>query len=183
MVSYDEAGNIALRYTELTYESPSLYSIQPKAVIGIDTPVDIFGLWHWSEQQIKKNYWPGAVGDAKFYLDVMTRENGTIYSNPEKYKRLSAFNKADENPGNEQYLKNVAVRLYYDTDIEWWLKNGRNSLYDTKMPDGSELIKRLLLLGSKNAGFIASKQPGVRSDGTRHPTSISIVSEVIAFIG
>lgn len=178
LAGYDEAGNIALRYTELTYESPLLHTIQPKAVFGIDTPVDILGLWHWSEQQIKKNYWPGAVGDAKYYLDVMTKENGTIYNNPEKYKSLSAFNKADENTGNEQYLKNAAVRLYYDADIEWWLKNRRNSLYDTKMPDGSELIKRLLLLGNKNAEFIASKQPGVRSDGTRHPTSISIVSEV-----
>jgi hypothetical protein len=178
LAGYDEAGSIALRYTELTYEHPSSCPVQPKAVFGIDTPVDLFELWHWSERQIKKNYWQGAVGDAKYYLDVMTKENGTIYNNSQKYKQLSPFDKANETTGNEQYLKNVAVRLYYDADIEWHLKNRRNSLYDTKIPDGSELINRLLLLGNNKAEFIASKQPGVRPDGTRHPSSISIVNEV-----
>lgn len=178
LAGYDEAGNIALRYTELTYENPSQFPIQPKAVFGIDTPVDLFGLWHWAERQIKKNYWSGTVGDAKYYLDVMTKENGTIYNNPEKYKRLSPFNKAEETTGNELNLLNVPIRLYYDTDIEWQLKNRRNSFYDTKMPDGSELINRLLLLGNNKAEFVATKQPGLRSDGVRHPNSLSIVNEV-----
>jgi hypothetical protein len=178
IAGYDEAGNIALRYTELTYENPAKYMVQPKAVVGIDAAVDLFGLWHWAERQIKKNYWPGAVGDAKYYLDAMTKENGIIYNNPEKYKRLSPFNRSEDATGNEQYLKDVAVRLYYDTDIEWQLKNRRNSFYDTKMADGSELISRLLLLGNNQAEFIASRQPGLRSDGVRHPNSISIVNEV-----
>jgi hypothetical protein len=177
LAGYDEAGNIALRYTELAYENPSMYLVQPKAVFGIDTPVDLFGLWQWAERQIKKNYWQGAVGDAKYYIDVMTKENGTIYNNPGSYKKLSPFNRAEETTGNEQYLQKVAVRLYYDTDIEWQLKNRRNSFYDTKMADGSELINRLLLAGNNQAEFVASKQPGLRSNGTRHPNSISIVNE------
>ena len=107
----------------------------------------------------------------------MTKENGTIYNNPEKYKRLSPFHKEEETTGNEQYLKDVPVRLYYDTDIEWQLKNRRNGYYDTKMPDGSELINRLLLGGNKRAEFVASKQPGLRSNGIRHPNSLSIVNE------
>ncbi len=178
LAGYDEAGNIALRYTELTYQHPEQFLIQPKVVFGIDTPVDLFGLWHWSERQIKKNYWPGSVGDAKYYLDTMTKENGTIYNNQNRYKALSPFNREEQDTGNEQYLKNVAVRLYYDTDIEWQLKNRRNSFYDTKIPDGSELINRLLLLGNSEAEFIASKQPGMRSNGIRHPNSFSIVDEV-----
>ena len=177
LAGYDEAGNIALRYTELTYEHPLRFLVQPKAFFGIDTPVDLFGLWHWSERQIKKNYYGGAVGDAKYYLDVMTKENGTIYNHPENYTRLSPFNREEETTGNEQYLRKVAVRLYYDTDIDWQLKNRRNSFYDTKMPDGSELINRLLLSGNNKAEFIASKQPGMRSNGIRHPNSLSIVDE------
>ena len=35
MAGYDEAGNIALRYTELTYENPSGYPVQPEAVVGM----------------------------------------------------------------------------------------------------------------------------------------------------
>ncbi|MEP7111087.1 MAG: hypothetical protein ABI760_24030 [Ferruginibacter sp.] len=178
LAGYHEAGNIALRYTELTFEHQSQFLVQPKAVFTIDSPVDLFGLWHWSERQIKKNYWPGTVGDARYYLDIMTKENGTIYNNLENYKRLSPFNKEDETTGNEKYLVNAAVRLYYDTDIDWQLKNRRNSLYDTKMPDASELINRLLLLGNNKAEFVASRQPGLRSNGIRHPNSLSIVDEV-----
>lgn len=175
---YDDAGNIALRYTELTYQNPSRYPIQPKAVFGIDSPVNLFGLWHWSEGQIKKNYWPGAVGDAHYYLDSMTKENGTIYNNPQRYRELTPFYSQSDSIGNEQYLKTIPVRLYYDTDINWQLQNRRNSFYDTKMPDGSELIKRLLLMGNEKAEFMAAKQPGLRSDGIRRPNALSIVDEV-----
>jgi hypothetical protein len=177
LAGYDEAGGIALRYTELAYEHTSLFPLQPKAVFCIDTPVDLFGLWHWSESQIKKNYWPGSVGDAHYYIDTMTKENGTIYNNAVRYGELSPFYRESDEPGNEQYLKNAAVRLYYDNDVEWQLKNRRNSLYDTKLPDGSELIKRLLLLGNNRAQFISSKQPGMRSNGVRHPNALSIVDE------
>lgn len=178
LAGYDEAGNIALRYTELAYQHPLLFPLLPKAVFGIDTPVDLFGLWHWSERQIKKNYWEGAVGDAHYYIDSMTKENGTIYTNKQRYLQLSPFYNETDSLGNEQYLKNVAVRLYYDTDINWQLTNRRNSFYDTKMPDGSELIKRLLLLGNDKAEFMAAKQPGMRSNGLRHPNALSIVDEV-----
>jgi hypothetical protein len=178
LAGYDEAGNIALRYTELTYQDPSRYPLQPKAVFGIDSPVNLFGLWHWAEGQIKKNYWPGAVGDARFYLDSMTRENGTVYNNKQRYMQLTPFYSESDSIGNEQYLKAVPVRLYYDTDINWQLQNRRNSFYDTKLPDGSELIKRLMLLGNTRAEFVPAKQPALRSDGVRRPNALSIVDEV-----
>src|SRR3954454_16520002 len=178
LAGYDEAGNIALRYTELTYEHPNQFPLQPKAVFAIDAPVDLFGMWHRAERQIKRNFWQGAVGDAHYYLGNMTKENGTIYDNAKRYKELTPFYKDADSIGHEQYLKSVAVRLYYDTDIEWQLKNRRNSLYDTKVPDGSELISRLLILGNNQAEFIAAKQPGMRSNGIRNPNALSIVDEV-----
>jgi hypothetical protein len=178
LAGYDEAGNIALRYTELTYRDPSRFPLQPKAVFTIDSPVNLFSLWHWAEGQIKKNYWPGAVGDAHYYLDTMTKENGTIYSNAQRYQDLTPFFSQSDTIGNEQYLKTIPVRLYYDTDINWQLQNRRNSFYDTKMPDGSELIKRLMLMGNSKAEFITAKQLGVRSDGIRRPNALSIVDEV-----
>ncbi|HSB94662.1 MAG TPA: hypothetical protein VLC28_16175, partial [Flavitalea sp.] len=178
LIGYDEAGNIALRYTELAYEFPNRTIIQPNAVIGVDAPVDLLALWRWSERQIKKNFWPGAVGDAKYYLETMTRENGAVSANPDRYKQLTPFFKDADSTGNEKYLKDVAVRLYYDTDIEWQISNRRNSYYDTKYPDGSELINRLLLQGSKSAEFVSSTRKGVRNNGLRHPSTISIVDEV-----
>jgi len=178
IAGFDYAGIIALRYTELTYQYPTQFLIHPKAVFAVCSPVDLFGLWHWCEREIKKNYSPETVGDAKYLLEAMTKENGTIYNNHDVYSKLSAFEREKQTTGNEQYLKNVAVRLYYDTDIDWELKNKRNSFYDTYIPDGSELISQLLLLGNNNAEFVSAKQPGIRSNGVRNPVSLSIVNEV-----
>lgn len=174
---YEYAGNIVLRYTELCYEHPEEFSVHPKAVYAIDCPVDLVELMHWCEREIKKNYFPGDVGDGKYISNALTRQLGDLSSNMEKYIRVSPFYKDAQHPGNEQYLKTIPVRLYYDTDIDWELKNRRNSYYDTYIPDGSELINRLLLSGNKEAEFIASKLPGMRSNGLRNPHSWSVLDE------
>ena len=176
LAGYDFAGNIALRYTEFSEEHPSRFLIHPQAVIAIDSPVDLFGLWHWSERQIKKN--SPSRGDAKYILDLMTREIGTPSAKKAQYEKLTPFNNGQDVTGNEQYLKNVPVRLYYDADIEWRLLNGNNSLYDTNIPDGSELISRLVSLGNKDAQLLTAKHPGKNSRGVRTTNSLSIVDEV-----
>jgi hypothetical protein len=179
MAGYDIAGDIALRYTEMTYEHPAEFSVHPKAVFGIDCPVDLFGFYHRCERAIKKNYYKVAVNDSRALIDLITKEaGGTIYEKSENYRRLTPFDREDGSAGNEQYLRNVAVRLYFDTDISWQLKTKRNGFYDTNIPDGSEMISRLMLLGNKDAEFMAAKQPGMRSNGTRNASSYSIVDEV-----
>jgi hypothetical protein len=172
------AGNISLRYTEMCYENPKQFPILPKAVFAMNCPVDLPGLVHWCENEIKKNYFPGNVADGKYILDALEKKYGSYAEHPEKYIQVSPFYKDGQLPGNEKFLSKVAVRLYYDTDIEWELKNRRNSYYDTYIPDGSEMIKRLLLEGNENAEFISSKQPGVRSNGMRTPFSWSLPDEV-----
>ncbi len=174
---YEYAGTVVLRYTELTYEDPSRYPVHPKAVFVMDCPVDLVSLVHWSERELKKNYSPGSMGDAKYILNALTKEYGELSTNQDKYISASPFEKDATAPGNELYLKNLPVRLYYDTDINWELKNRRNSYYDTFIPDGSELVSRLLLLGNNDAEFIPSKLPGMRSNGIRNPHSWSIVDE------
>lgn len=175
LAGYDFAGNIALRYTEFTQERPAEFLVHPKAVIAIDSPVDLFGLWRWCERQTKRN--TRAAGDAMYILDLMTKEQGTVSNAKENYKRLTPFYKEEESIGNERHLKNIPVRLYYDADIEWHLKSRQNSLYDTNIPDGSELISRLLYLGNKNAELLTAKKPGMNSRGLRTTNSLSIVDE------
>jgi hypothetical protein len=118
---FEYAGNVVLRYTELAYQNPSQFLIHPKAVFVINCPVDIISLWHLSEREIKKKYFPGVVGDAKYTLNDFTNKYGVLKDNLQKYIYWSPFYKDAETTGNEQYLKNVPVRLYYDTDINWQL--------------------------------------------------------------
>lgn len=176
LAGYDFAGNIALRYTELANEQPALYSLHPKAVFAVDTPVDLFGLWQWCERQVRRN--SRAAGDGNYILEFMTKDIGKATEKPDAWRKLTPFYKDGATTGNEQYLVKTPVRLYYDTDIEWQLADRRNSLYDTNIPDGSELISRLLLQGNNRAEFIASKKSGRRSNGQRSPNSLSIVDEV-----
>ncbi len=172
------AGNIALRYTELCYENPGQFPVLPKAVFAITCPVDLTGLAQWCEREVKKNYFPGEVGDAKFISGALTKQFGTYTEHPEKYIAASPFTRNAGPGGNEQFLDHVAIRLYYETDISWQLKTRRNSYYDTYIPDGSELINQLLLSGNTNAEFISSKQPGFRASGQRSPFSWSLVDEM-----
>lgn len=176
LAGYDFAGNIALRYAELATEQPASYSLHPKAFFAVDAPVDLFGLWTWCERQVRRN--SRSVGDAKYILDFMTKDIGKITDKADAWRKLTPFYKDDVAAGHERFLVNMPLRLYYDTDMEWQLAERGNSLYDTNMPDATELISRLLQQGSKKAQFIASKKAGVRSNGMRSPNSLSIVDEV-----
>jgi hypothetical protein len=174
---FDVAGTIALRYTELTYQYPTQYLVRPKAVFGVASAVDLAGVYRTSKRQIKNNFFPPATSDARAFLDLLGTAYGDPDVHPDNYRQASPFMRENDAPGNEQYLRNVALRLYYDTDIPWQINARRRSLYDTDIPDGSELISRLLQQGNNNAEFMPARSPGLRSNGIRNATSLSIVDE------
>ncbi len=175
---FSAGGTIALRYTELCYELPNNYPIQPKGVFMVDSPIDLFGLFDYFEREIAKDFSPVGVAEARFATRIMTDEHGTPESNPAGYKQLTPFHIELRVPGNERFLKDVAVRTYHDIDIAWKLKERRRSGFDANFLASSELINRLMLAGNERAEFIQSDRKGYRSDGTRHPHSWSIVDEV-----
>jgi len=174
---FDDAGMTVLRYAELAQESPNSYSIHPKVLFAVASYVDLAGYYNVCQRQIKKNFYPPVVGDARSILAMLDKGEGSPSEHPDHYASLSPFSTAATEPGNEKYLRHKALRLYYDTDMDWQLKTRRNSYYDTWLPDGAELIDRLLLQGNRKAEFIATR-PGMRSNGVRHTTALSIVDEV-----
>ncbi len=72
----------------------------------------------------------------------------------------------------------VHYGVYHDIDVDWLLKQRRRNLFDSNQLSSSELINRLMLMGNERAEFMISKQPGMRSNGMRHPHSWSIVDEI-----
>jgi hypothetical protein len=176
LAGYDYAGPVALRYTELTREQPARFAVRPQAVIAIDSPVDVLELWQWSKRQVARNS-PNAF-EGKYIIDLMTREHGAADEKRKAYQKLTPVNLAEAGPGNEQHLKRVPVRLYYDVDPQWHLKERRSSLYDTHLPGGTELIRRLLDAGNEHAELMTAQKPGMSSNGVRNPNSLSIVDEV-----
>jgi hypothetical protein len=171
-------GTIALRYAELCREKPDDYPILPKAVFAVDAPVDIIGLYQSSEAELHANYSGFWLDESRAIIDILKRELGDTGKNIQNYNAVSPFNAANKEPGNEQFLKNLAFRSYHDMDVNWYIQNRRRSLYQTNMLNASELINRLVIMGDKNAEFVASKTTGRRSDGQRHPNSWNIVDEI-----
>jgi hypothetical protein len=171
-------GTIALRYAELCNENPAGYPVLPSAVFAVDSPVDLIGLYHSSERDIKKNNKGWWLQECQMIIDRFKQELGDINGDLKKYHATSPFSRVVTGPGNEQYLKNIAVRTYHDVDISWHIQNRQRSIYETNMADASELINRLVLQGNTKAEFISSKVQGQRSNGQRHPHSWNIVDEI-----
>jgi len=178
MGGFSADGTISLRYAEYCVENSSKVPIVPKGVFTVDSPLDLEDIWEYFQREIKKNYSEVGVFEAKLISGIMKKEIGTPETNPKRYSELTPFNHKLNDAGNERFLKNMAVRLYEDIDVEWQLKQRRRSLYDTNILNASELINRLMLMGNERAEFMTSKQPGYRSNGMRHPHSWSIVDEV-----
>ncbi|MBV8256143.1 MAG: hypothetical protein JO154_26345 [Chitinophaga sp.] len=178
LVGYDIPGNVVLRYTELATEKPAATVIHPKAVMGIGTVVSLEGLWNWGARMMEKNNNEEDVMVAKFTQEVLTRQIGALDGHADGYAQYTPFNKDLKGLGNEKFLQHIPFRLYYDTDINWYLQNKRSSLYDTPIPDATAMINNLLMAGNQQAEFIQGKQQGRNSNGYRHPVSFSIVDEV-----
>lgn len=174
---YSAGGTVATRYVELCHEFPEKYPVQPEGVFTVDSPLDIFRIWDYLEEAYDNRYTEAAYREAEFVMRHMKSEHGVPRENMELYAKLTPFSMNKSISQNEKHLKDVAVRVYHDVDIEWRLKNSTQSVRDSNYLVSSELIKRLLLMGNDRAEFKQSFQTGYRSDGRRHPHSWSIVDE------
>lgn len=169
-------GMTALRYTELSVEDKKKTVIQPLAVYAIDSPLDYARLYSSFSRIAENKYSEGASNEANFYLQKMnTQFGGAPRLNEKIYIRNSIFSGSEKNGGNASFLKNIPVRVYCDPDIDWWLKNRGQDLYDSNALDLTAFINCLHFLGNTNSEFINCLGKGYRGNGTRHPHSWSIV--------
>jgi len=170
-------GTIALRYVELANQS-NAFPVQFKTCFVVDSPLDLARLYQSSETDIRKNTGGWWTNESKWLIQQLGKELGDPNKDLKKFEEVSPFVRAAKDTSNEKVLKSVAIRTYYDVDVNWHLQNRNRSLYETDMLDGSELISRLIVLGNKNAEFVAAKQPGRKSDGSRQVHSWNLVDEI-----
>ena len=178
MGGFSAGGIIALRYTELCYEHPEEFEIQPKALFSADSPVDLPGLYESSKKELanKSNGW--WLGEARMIIDSLNKHLGGGPDRLPDFSKVTPFDQRDTLPGNERWLVKVPYRTYHDVDVEWQIKNRQRSIYEMNMLNASELIRRLQQEGNDQAEFVASKIPGRRSNGQMHPHSWNIIDEI-----
>ncbi len=170
-------GTIAVKYAERCHADPENFPALPMAVFDVDSPLDLVGLYHSSERELRKNNGGWWIGESDMIIQRLKKEIGDPAVSIDAYKMYSPFVRDAPDSANERSLMNTAVRTYHDVDIEWQLKNRGRSIYETNTPDGSEWISRLNRLGNDRAFFIQSPIHGRRSNGTFHPHSWNIVDE------
>ena len=174
---FSAGGIIAVRYAELCHEKPAQYAVLPKAVFDIDSPLDLVSLNKMAQKELKRDYKGWWSGESQMIVDRFNKELGPEDGDRTKYRAVSPFETDLSEPGNEQWLKEVAVRTYHDIDVNWFIKNRRRSMFETNAPYASEFITQLVAEGSTQAEFVSSKIEGRRPDGTRHPHSWNIAEE------
>jgi hypothetical protein len=171
-------GTIAVRYAELCHEKPEQYPILPKAVFDIDSPLDLMALFKSSQRELKRDFKGWWLGESQMIVDRFNNELGPVDGDLKKYSEASPFLGETPGAGNEQWLKETAIRSYHDVDVNWFIQNRRRSLYETNLLQASAFINQLVLEGNDKAEFVSSKIQGRRPNGQRHPHSWNIVDEI-----
>ncbi|MEQ8473273.1 MAG: hypothetical protein RIC35_18905 [Marinoscillum sp.] len=175
---FSAGGTIALRYSQFCIKYPDSYPMVPKAVFAVDSPVDLATLYEYCQREISTNYSQIGVTEARYAISIMERDFGGSPSGyPERYGELSPFNTEMEIGGNIAILKHLPVRSYHDVDVNWQIKNRRRSLMDMNVTPASEMINQLVMMGNEEAELIISIGTGVRSNGQKHPHSMSIIDD------
>lgn len=169
-------GMNAIRYTEMAYENVAQTVVKPKAVYGVDPPLDWARMYRTFERILEKNFSLPAMNEASDYIAKIKREfGGSPDDFPDIFIQHSMYSRSEKDGGNAQHLKSVPVRIYSDPDIDWHLKERRSSFYDINAVDQTAMINYLLLQGNDKAEYINCLGKGYRMDGRRHPHSWSLV--------
>lgn len=172
------AGTRALKQAIFAQQPNSRHRLVPLAIAACDSPIDFVRFWQALERAKRLNFSPIAVNEAT-WVTAYLEENlgGTPKDQEANYLAYSPYSFSNLEPGNEQWLKDIAVRAYTEPDVQWWMKNRGKSYYGMNTLDAAALINALHVLGNEKAALILTENRGYRPDGTRHPHSWSIVDE------
>jgi pimeloyl-ACP methyl ester carboxylesterase len=171
-------GTAAVRYAEFCAAGRSAGGVRVRGVFAVDAPLDFGRFWRGETLAIRRGAHPRFVAEAKAILPDMRRVlGGSPEEQPIRYIQMSPFSAFAEGGGQARHLAGVAVRLYTEPDIDWWMTNRKVDYYSMNALDAAGLILQLQLLGNRQAELITTQGRGVRPNGERHPHSWSIVDE------
>jgi len=173
---FSGGGMLALTYTEKANKSKDSTYLVPRAVFGVDPPLDYAHLWKHCENDIKRNVSGAAVNESKWIMDMYTREfGGSPETFKENYIKYSIFSYSEEDGGNAQYLIKTPVLLYTEPDVMWQMQNRQRDYYDLNCVDIAAMINFLQIKGNGNAKLVITSNKGKRLNGMKHPHSWSIM--------
>lgn len=174
---FSGGGMIALTYTEKANKYNDSTFIKPKAIFGVDPPLDYTHLWNHCRKDIERNFSEPAIQEGKWIMDSYKKEfGGSPEEFPENYVKYSIFSYSEKDGGNAKYLKSTPILLYTEPDVIWQMQNRHRDYYDMNCVDIAAMINLLQLQGNKSAKLVVTNNKGRRLNGMRHPHSWSIMN-------
>ena len=171
------AGTRAIKMALWNYHGNGI--IRPAALALCDPPLDFVRFWRAQQHSKTNETHPTSVSEATWtnYL-LETNLGGTPDEAFDAYVAYSPYVKLNEVDPKIEVLKDVAVRIYTEPDLDWWMENRNRDAYGINSLDASGLVGDLRLLGNEHAFHITTHNKGYHPDGRRHPHSWSIVDNV-----
>lgn len=172
---FSGGGMLALTYAEQA-NSGSKTFLKPRAIFGVDPPVDYANLWKQCERDVERNFSEPAVSEGKWIMNEYRKEfGGSPQEVPENYVKYSIYSHNQKDGGNAKYLLKTPIRLYTEPGILWQLQNRHRDIYDLNCTDISAMINLLQSRGNKSAEMIVTHDKGKRLNGQIHPHSWSVM--------
>jgi hypothetical protein len=175
---FSAGGTAAVRYAQFCAAGRSRAGVRVRGVFTADAPLDLARLWHGERLAIARGAHGRFVAEAKVVLAGLTQVlGGAPEQHAARYLEVSPVSAFAERGGKAALLRNVAVRLYTEPDVNWWIANRRVDYYSMNAVDAAALVTQLQLMGHKQAELITTQARGFRPSGERHPHSWSIIDE------
>lgn len=174
---FSGGGMVALTYVEKANMHSDSTFIKPKAIFGIDPPLDYARLWKHCKNDIERNFSEPAIREAEWIIERYTEEfGGSPEQFPENYIKYSIFSYGEKDGGNAKYLIKTPILLYTEPDVLWAMKNRHRDYYDMNAVDIAAMINYLQQQGNASAQLVITNNKGKRLNGMRHPHSWSIMN-------
>ncbi|HMQ46614.1 MAG TPA: hypothetical protein PKA00_03560 [Saprospiraceae bacterium] len=170
------AGTRALKLALWCANGHSAYGLRPRAIAICDAPLDFHRFWREGQRAIELGLNPISASEAK-WVNAQLEKNlgGTPHTAPDAYTQYSPFHYSEQADERLRALEGIAVRIYTEPDVAWWMANRRRSYYGMNALDAAALINDMQYLGHQEAELMLTNNKGYRPDGQRHPHSWSIV--------
>lgn len=174
------AGGVgAMRYGQAAISGSLSGAIRPRAIFAVDPPLDLRRWYRGMAAIVRREPASPVLGEAT-YICGMLRElfGGTPDEVPAAFAQASAVSADEPLGGNLRYLRDMAVRLYTEPDVEFWQAHGAD-LYCLNALDVVYAVTELRAMGNAAAELKVTRDKGYRPDlgGIRLPHAWSIVDE------
>ena len=162
-------GSTAIKYAENA-------AIKPKAIFAIDPPLDFERFYNSCKRDVRLSVNTSPNQENVYMIARIEKEmNGSPKSAIANYYKASPYSFSDTTQTAIKKIKNTALRIYSEPDINWWLKERKADFTSINITECSAMINELNRLGNTNAELIITQNKGYRKpDNKRHPHSWSI---------